>query len=202
LLVAAALIRLNAVRDSGPWDGAWRLGGYPILHFDVQALHEETASVKVTGTVAHALVSIDDLEFETRASIAGDVLTLTANGVTSQVRFAQGDALWLHSIRFGNWAVKTSLLRDRALRTGGGSGHGVGPWIARSPMPGAVANVPVVVGQEVAAGEAVVAVEAMKMEHTLRSPGRGIVTEIRVAVGQQVKLDEDLVIVDLIKENE
>jgi biotin carboxyl carrier protein len=45
-----------------------------------------------------------------------------------------------------------------------------------------------------------VAVEAMKMEHTLRSPGRGIVTEIRVAVGQQVKLDEDLVIVDLIKE--
>jgi propionyl-CoA carboxylase alpha chain len=67
-------------------------------------------------------------------------------------------------------------------------------------MPGAVANVPVTVGQEVAAGEAVVAVEAMKMEHTLRAPGRGIVTEIRVAVGQQVKLDEDLVIVDLIKE--
>jgi acetyl/propionyl-CoA carboxylase alpha subunit len=169
---------------------------------DVQALHEESVSVEITGTVAHAHVRLDDLEFETQASIVDDVLTLTANGVTSQVRFAQGDALWLHSIRFGNWAVKTSLPRDRALRSGGGSGHGLGPWIARSPMPGAVANVPVTVGQEVAAGEAVVAVEAMKMEHTLRAPGRGIVTEIRVAVGQQVKLDEDLVIVDLIKAEE
>ena len=200
VFAAAALIRLAAVRDSGPWDGAWRVGGYPVLHVDVQALHEEPVSVQVTGTVAHAHVRIGELEFETRASIADDLLTLTANGVTSQVRFAQGDALWLHNIRFGIWGVKTSLLRDRALRSGGGSGHGVGPWIARSPMPGAVANVPVAVGQEVAAGEAVVAVEAMKMEHTLRSPGRGIVTEIRVAVGQQVKLDEDLVIVDLIKE--
>jgi 3-methylcrotonyl-CoA carboxylase alpha subunit len=55
-----------------------------------------------------------------------------------------------------------------------------------APMPGKVVKVLVTVGQEVAAGTAVVVLEAMKMEHTVRAPEAGVVRELRVAAGDQV----------------
>jgi glutaconyl-CoA/methylmalonyl-CoA decarboxylase subunit gamma len=72
-----------------------------------------------------------------------------------------------------------SLTGDRA----GGSGQGV----LRAPMPGLVIRVQVVVGQAVAAGQAVVALEAMKMENELRAPGTGVVRAVAVEPGQAVE---------------
>jgi acetyl-CoA/propionyl-CoA carboxylase biotin carboxyl carrier protein len=60
-----------------------------------------------------------------------------------------------------------------------------------SPMPGAVVAVNVEDGDEVAAGTVVVAVEAMKMEHSLSAPVDGVV-ELLVAVGDQVKVGQVL----------
>jgi len=53
-----------------------------------------------------------------------------------------------------------------------------------------------VVGAEVAKGEALVVVEAMKMEHSVRSPSAGAVAEVRVAEGDQVDGDQVLVVVE------
>jgi propionyl-CoA carboxylase alpha chain len=64
-------------------------------------------------------------------------------------------------------------------------------------MPGTVVAVAVQVGQAVEAGDPLITVEAMKMEHTLRAPAPGVVTEVRVAPSAQVRLDEELVVVDL-----
>ena len=58
-------------------------------------------------------------------------------------------------------------------------------------MPGAVIAVGVEHGATVAAGTAVVVVEAMKMEHSLTSPIDGTV-ELLVAAGDQVKVDQIL----------
>ncbi len=55
-----------------------------------------------------------------------------------------------------------------------------------APMPGKVVKVLVTPGQEVAAGAAIVVLEAMKMEHTVRAPEAGVIGEIKVAVGDQV----------------
>ncbi len=41
-------------------------------------------------------------------------------------------------------------------------------------------------GDEVEAGAALVVLEAMKMEHTIRADAAGTVTEIHVSVGQSV----------------
>ena len=60
-----------------------------------------------------------------------------------------------------------------------------------SPMPGSVVAVGVCDGDAVEVGTAVVAVEAMKMEHSLRSPVAGVV-ELLVAVGDQVKVGQAL----------
>ena len=63
----------------------------------------------------------------------------------------------------------------------------------RSPMPGTVIAVAVSDGTVVAPGDALVTVEAMKMEHTLRAAADGTVGRILVAVGDRVALDQDLV---------
>ncbi len=55
-----------------------------------------------------------------------------------------------------------------------------------APMPGTVVRVDIAVGDLVEAGASILAIEAMKMEHTIHAPARGIVTELPVAVGAQV----------------
>ncbi|MFP4148963.1 MAG: biotin carboxylase N-terminal domain-containing protein [Nitriliruptoraceae bacterium] len=66
----------------------------------------------------------------------------------------------------------------------------------RAPMPGVVVAVEVAVGEKVEAGDPLVSVEAMKMEHRVRAPLTGTVTEIRVRSGEQVEADAVLVVVD------
>jgi len=55
-----------------------------------------------------------------------------------------------------------------------------------TPLPGVVVTVPVVVGQEVAAGDVLMVIEAMKMEHTINAPYAGTVAAIHFARGQRV----------------
>jgi 3-methylcrotonyl-CoA carboxylase alpha subunit len=64
-----------------------------------------------------------------------------------------------------------------------------------APMPGKVVKVLVAEGQEVAAGSALVVLEAMKMEHTVRAAGAGVVRALHVAVGDQVDTDRLLAVV-------
>jgi len=64
-----------------------------------------------------------------------------------------------------------------------------------APMPGKVVKVLVTAGQEVAAGAALVVLEAMKMEHTVRAAEAGTVRAIHVAAGDQVDTDRLLAVV-------
>ncbi len=61
-----------------------------------------------------------------------------------------------------------------------------------SPMPGTILKVVKNVGDTVNAGEAVVVLEAMKMENDINSPKAGKVKSIAVAQGQSVAAGEFL----------
>ena len=63
-----------------------------------------------------------------------------------------------------------------------------------APMPGTVIGVPVEDGAEVTAGQTVLVLEAMKMQHTISAPTDGVVTDL-VAVGQQVAAGDVLAVV-------
>jgi propionyl-CoA carboxylase alpha chain len=65
-----------------------------------------------------------------------------------------------------------------------------------APMPGTVVAVKVEAGAEVAAGDAVLVLEAMKMQHTVTAPHDGTVTEINVEPGAQVASGEVLAVVE------
>ncbi len=65
-----------------------------------------------------------------------------------------------------------------------------------APMPGVVLDVRCAVGDRVTAGQTLVLLEAMKMEHHVRAPYAGVVGEVRVAVGQQVENGAVLLVVE------
>ena len=63
-------------------------------------------------------------------------------------------------------------------------------------MPGAVVRVEVAEGDEVAAGDLLLVLEAMKMEHPVLAPAAGTVTSLAVAAGQQVDAGQVLAVVE------
>lgn len=65
-----------------------------------------------------------------------------------------------------------------------------------APMPGAVLRIHVAEGDAVIAGQALIVLEAMKMEHAVASPVDGVVTALPVGVGQQVAAGDPLAVVE------
>ena len=63
-----------------------------------------------------------------------------------------------------------------------------------APMPGTVVGVPVAEGDTVAAGQPVVVLEAMKMQHTIKAPVDGVVSDL-VGAGRQVAAGDVLAVV-------
>ncbi len=71
-----------------------------------------------------------------------------------------------------------------------------------APMPGTVLRLLVTIGDRVVAGQALLAMEAMKMEHQVVAPVDGVVTEIFVHAGQQLDHGQRLVQLDAAAEGD
>jgi acetyl/propionyl-CoA carboxylase alpha subunit len=84
---------------------------------------------------------------------------------------------------------------DRAARHAA-SAHGAGPMELVAPMPGSIVAIPAGPGHAVDAGDPVVVLDAMKMEHAVATPIRGIVSEVRVRTGDQVARGDILAVVE------
>jgi acetyl/propionyl-CoA carboxylase alpha subunit len=65
-----------------------------------------------------------------------------------------------------------------------------------APMPGSVLRVGAAVGDTVTAGQPLIWLEAMKMEHTVTAPSDGVLAELNVEAGQQVEVGNVLARVD------
>lgn len=81
----------------------------------------------------------------------------------------------------------------RAGAAGSGSTNG-GTII--SPMPGRVVKINITAGQNVAIGDAIIVVEAMKMENEFKAPKAGVVKSIAVNVGDSVEGGAVLVMIE------
>ncbi|MGV9854386.1 ATP-binding protein [Streptomyces sp. NPDC003442] len=121
----------------------------------------------------------------------GTVL-LDLGGVTHRFRHAaHGANHWLG--RDGDaWRVVGHDPVEEALRGGAAAAH-AGELTA--PMPGTVTVVKAAVGDEVTAGQGLLVVEAMKMEHLISAPHDGTVTELEVTPGSTVAMDQLLAVV-------
>ncbi|HEX9039418.1 MAG TPA: biotin carboxylase N-terminal domain-containing protein [Trebonia sp.] len=82
--------------------------------------------------------------------------------------------------------------RGAARRPGGGQRGGAGGDSLVTPMQGTIVKIVAVEGSQVAAGDTVVILEAMKMEQPLTAHKAGTVTGLAVEVGQTVSADTEI----------
>lgn len=66
-----------------------------------------------------------------------------------------------------------------------------------APMPGKIISIEVAVGDAVKAGDKLLVMEAMKMEHTIYAPANGTVQELFYEVGDQVADGDELIAIDV-----
>ncbi|MGI5443474.1 acetyl/propionyl/methylcrotonyl-CoA carboxylase subunit alpha [Streptomyces shenzhenensis] len=174
---AAAAVRLDALRPAGggwtdPFSvpNGWRLGGVP---------QPVSFSLRVT----------DPVEYTPRGThtVTDDQVSVTLDGVRHTFDRA-GD--WLG--RDGDaWPVRDHDPVAASLTRAGLAGADS----LTAPMPGTVTVVKVAVGDEVSAGQSLLVVEAMKMEHVVSAPHAGTVTELDVRPGSTVAMDQVLAVV-------
>ena len=94
-------------------------------------------------------------------------------------------------------AVQMESERSRLLKLAGASAprpeHGTR---ISAPMPALVMRIEVTAGQEVAAGQGLIVLEAMKMENEIRAPRAGRIASVPARVGSPVEKGEVLVILE------
>lgn len=104
--------------------------------------------------------------------------------------------LWAHVDGRTFTVESASRTRRGGKAAGGGSAN---PGELAAPMPGKIIKVMVKPGAEVAAGDVVIVMEAMKMEYTLKAVAAGKVASITCEPGEQVPLGKVLAKLDVEK---
>jgi biotin carboxyl carrier protein len=124
-----------------------------------------------------------------------DVLSVLLNGKAYEVkreRTATDTHLWVGPVRYSAELSDPRSLRSRKAA----AGLEQGPVKLLAPMPGKVVRVLVAEKTEVAAGQGILVVEAMKMQNELKSPRAGTVQRIMASEGAAVNAGDVLAVVD------
>lgn len=110
-------------------------------------------------------------------SIANKTITLSVNHTLYEVNIA--DIVDQQIEEMGLNKVAETILKD-----------------IKAPMPGLILDIMVEVGQEVNTGDALLILEAMKMENIIKATGQGVVKEIKLSKGAAV--DKNQIIIEMV----
>jgi biotin carboxyl carrier protein len=147
----------------------------PVL-VDVVELPSGALDVKVDGRRAD--VDLLPVGKQLSVRVDGRVVDLTTEGAPPEIgAVASGHRSY---VRVESERMRAAL---QAKKKGGGDAE----KIVKSPMPGRVVKLLVEKGQAVQAGQALLVIEAMKMENEVRAKAACIVVEIHVAPGTAVE---------------
>ncbi|HXW05365.1 MAG TPA: biotin/lipoyl-containing protein [Vicinamibacterales bacterium] len=117
-----------------------------------------------------------------------------ASGRSREMLVAPGGERGVVFVNLEGRTIAVGINRGRSRRSVDGA-PGAGEQVIVAPMPGRVVRLLVRPGDQVAARQGVVVVEAMKMENELRTARPGTVKEIAVAPGASVEAGRVLVVV-------
>jgi len=152
-----------------------------------------TLRVEVQGREGRYTVTLDGSPLEVE-------LAATGPGCASLLLGAESHEVGLekrkegYAVHLRGMAVTVGLA-EAARSASPSAGRAHGPARLTAPMPGRVVRVLEAPGAEVAAGQGLVVIEAMKMENEIRAPRPGRVHEVAVREGQAVEAGTLLAVV-------
>lgn len=179
---AVALISAENTGGSDPWQSnqGWRMNTQ--MQRGLQFVEEhQTHAVQVTYTNDAWVIVANGSSQSVRLvrQQANDYVLAIADQTVTATVVRDGEHFHIFS-----QGVHTDLHYNDVLAHAGEAEAEGGRLTA--PMPGKIVAVVVKNGQEVKKGEALLIMEAMKMEHTISAPHDGVVEEVLYAVGDQV----------------
>jgi len=152
-----------------------------------------TIRVEVRGGDGRYRLTLDGAPLEVDVAGGGRGLSsLLVGGESHEVGIERREGG--HTIVFPGESL-TVELAAAARGASAPARHAAGPARLVAPMPGRVVRVLEVPGADVAAGQALFVIEAMKMENELKAPRAGRLQEVAVREGQAVEAGALLAVV-------
>ena len=159
------------------------------------------------------IATVDGKDYSVEVQAAGNAgaYTVSVDGKTHHVDLVQTSRGWLYSLLLDGRSYQVArtereiqvegrgfaveVERDVGLARTPGSSAAAGQARLKAPIPGLVVAVLAQPGDEVQEGQALVIVEAMKMQMELKSPRSGHVAEVSVQPGQEVNQGQVVLVV-------
>ena len=155
---------------------------------------EPVGAADATGGTFRVVTGGESVVLDARPTDLGLSLVTVDHGVVDAALTGLPGGEWI--VEFPHVVVRATLDGRRQRRAGSGERGGTGVIRLVAPMPGRVVRVLVKPGDEVAAKQPLVVIEAMKMENELSAARAGRVTEVAVSEGASVESGRLLVVVE------
>lgn len=192
-LPIAALYIILGMRQSGsavgpvsPWDNHDHFRVNHALTMSLDVFLEDTSHSVSVVHLGEGVYRIETSEGIVTASgeLADELITVSIDGRQFKLTVFAGDNLGDNDVTAfddtGSWVfseVRANLGAAEQL---------LGSFDFRAPMNGTIIDVPVQIGALVEAGQTLLVMEAMKMEHAVKAPVAGVVTEFYFSPGDLV----------------
>lgn len=157
---------------------------------------EHLASINVNKTGFAGTIDGSAVEGSLTASVPGAV-AFRVNGRSVQAHVARTDSGYL--VWIAGRVLRFDAPADEEASVGGIGGGGDGT--ITPPMPGNVVKILVEVGQQVAAGTAVVIVESMKMQNAIDAPFDAVVESVNAKAGDLVQPGQAILVLKPLHED-
>ena len=181
-----------ATDPTSPWHhtDAWRPNAPSQWTHDLIVDQARSQVRLVSSQPGHFAVSVGDVSFSITASIQGNTLSATVDGLQHQAEIAdrwQDDCRALVLFTGDQSLSATTAPLDLGEDTDDTHGSGF-----KAPINGTLVALFAEPGQSVEAGATLAIMEAMKMEHAIKAPSQGTITDVFYSVGDLVDGGADL----------
>jgi 3-methylcrotonyl-CoA carboxylase alpha subunit len=177
---------------TSPWHAVdhWRMNA-PRTHVETIVVNDTELTIAIEQTDPHTyLIKANDDSFTVSGSLQGHSLTAIVDGHKRSAVLVDHDDSANTVISMFSDAGNFDF-NIRPIDLGEEVAHDDGSGF-KAPMNGTVVEVLVKAGDQVAAGDTLVIMEAMKMEHAIKAPVEGLVSEIYYGKGDLVDGGADL----------
>jgi len=156
-------------------------------------LKNEKFDVEIKRDGEKLFARVNEREYELEASeVEPDVFLFKYKNQISQIYVAPNGI-----VNLGNHQLEVKVIDPKKVRAkANGDETADGVVEIKTAMPGKIVRILVEEGAEVAHGDGVIVVEAMKMQNEMKSPKDGVVKTIRVKEGVNVNAGEVLVVIE------